>query len=153
MTRIYDIVVDNRNRTIVRYGKHYKLENISRMGEQRYYTYKAAGLDTLIVVPYFRVQWNEANKIIKDITNGMGESNDLSIYSQIINEKCFSGFRIEDTTDADGMAAKMIVARYKDIDIEIEINEQSITLQKIFTIRDNNIFGNDVVVDFQEGKT
>lgn len=149
MVRIYDIEVSGTTKTLERYGVTYKLVNISRQGTQRFYTYQSPGMETIVVVPDFKKQWNEAEKLISKL--GKGKS--FTAYTQLIRAKIDKNAKVEELSDEDGNEAKGLVARYKDIELELVYNGERLILQKIFIIRDHNVFGENVYVDFREETT
>lgn len=138
--------MDGTVKTISRYGAAYKLTNVTRMGNQRIYTYQAPGMETLVVVPVFRKQWDEAYQIVSKI--GKGKS--LTAYLQLIQMKISKSAVISNIAGDDGEDRKGIVAHYKDIEIELEYDGSRLILLKMFTIKNHNVFGNDIFVDFQE---
>lgn len=146
MIRVYDTMVNAETKSLVRYGATYKLQNVTRSGNQRIYTYNAPGMETMVVIPSFRSQWDEAYRIISKL--GKGKS--LTAYTQLVQMKIDKNASIADIAAEDGEDRKGIFARYKDIEIELEYDGTQITLLKLFTIRDHNVFGNDILVDFQE---
>lgn len=146
MIRVYDMMVDGTTKTVSRYGATFKLTNVTRADNRRIYTYQAPGMETMVVIPDFRKQWDEVNKIASKI--GKGKS--LTAYTQIVQMKIDKNASVADISGDDGEEKKGIFARYKDIEIELEYDGKQLILLKLFTIRDHNVFGNNILVDFQE---
>ena len=145
MTKVFDIIVDKTSTTIERYGSTYKLANISKKDNQLYYEYKAPGVDTLIVVPIFRQEWESAKKLFAKA----GKGKTKIAYSQFIKTYVDKNFTSEETEDDDGKPVTIFTALYKDIRLEIVFDGEGLSLVEAFTIVKNNIFGDDIRVDFQ----
>lgn len=144
MIRVYDMLVDETKKTISRYGATFKLSNVTRDENQKVYTYQAPGMETMVVIPTFRKQWEEVKKIVAKL--GKGKS--LTAYSQLVQMKVDKKAHIVDIT-ADDEERKGISARYKDIEIELEYRDKQLILMELFTIMDHNMFGNKIFVDFR----
>ncbi len=145
MTKVFDIIVDKTTKELNRYGSTYKLVNISKKDNQPYYEYKAPGVDTLIVVPIFRQEWESAKKLFAKA----GKGKTKLAYSQFIKTYVDKNFTSEDTEDDDGKPVTIFTALYKDIRLEIVFDGEGLSLVEAFTIVKNNIFDDDIRVDFQ----
>ena len=145
MEEVYDVIVDKSKREINYCGITYKLANVSKKGDQFFYEYKASGFSTIIVVPAFRQQWEEAKKLIAKA--GKGKS--LAAYEKFIKTYIDKSAKSEEAEDDDGKPITQFTALYKDIKLEIVFDGKGLSLLEAFTIKKNNIFGEGIRVDFQ----
>ncbi len=144
MIYIYDRTIEPYETTIRRYGATYTLEKVTRMGEQKFFSFVSSGREKILVVPRFAEQYFQAEKIfdkfknckkletcINHIKRGF---NRYVVVEEFPNEDSETGIMI------------MITVDYMDIRLQFQFMNNELSLYPEFEILNNNIFGNGVVV-------
>lgn len=140
MIYIYDSIVGPMDKTFKRYGATYKLEKRSRMGDNVFYSFVYPGMEKLLVVPRFAEQYREAEAILKKFAKNKSFEDYLKmVQRQIDRQATYDEYPDEDSETG---VMQVIVANYKDIQIQFDCMNRKLKLQDEFTIMQNNIFGN-----------
>ncbi len=144
MIYVYDTVLAPYETSLKRYGANYKLEKVSRMGEQRFYNFACAGREKILVVPHFAIQYREVEKIYQ----GFKDSKKYETYLSHIKKKINRYPVIETMPDEDSVTGERIVITvdYKDIQVQFFFMGDALLYSNEFEIIDNNLFGNGGVV-------
>ena len=144
MTYIYDTVIEKGQKTLRRYGRNFKLESRSRMGENLFYQFATGPNDKLLVVPRFAEHYidieNKVKKFDRDKT--------LDYYIKKI-QKCVSAdlhFDRYPNSDSETGMSDMIFANCGDISVTFEFFNNTLHFSDEFEIIDGNLFGNGIVV-------
>lgn len=144
MICVYDTAMTGKPDTFRRYGVTYHLEKRFRMGNRVFYSFIAPGVEKILVVPGFALQYREAeNKCLKYPT---GKT--LEDYQRLI-KRDFNRYIVTDVMPNDDSRTGQvhtITVDYKDIQVTFEYMNDILTIAPEFEIRDNNIFGNGIVV-------
>ena len=145
MIYIYDARLDGiqNNPSFVRFGTRYKLLARHKMGEQLYFTFSAPGCEKLLVVPGFRKQYDEFGK--KLLKFGQGKTYDA--YRKFLR----TAMDVEEESETEsekeeGVVVKTLTGQYRDIGLTVCIEGREAYLAKEFEIRQNNVFGNGIMV-------
>ena len=144
MIFIYDTVMQPKATTFKRYGINYKLEKCFSMGDKMFYSFIHPGAEKILIVPEFAKQYHELEA--KCIKFGTDKTIDECI--QYIKRNINSCFVIENvlSDEASNGLTQLITVEYKDINVVLTFAYGMLTIAPEFEIRDNNIFGNGIVV-------
>ncbi len=145
MIRVYDTMVDSGAKQISRYGLTYNLQNITKKGNVIFYHFTAPGVESLVVVPAFLKQFHEIERIVSTIPKGKS----FTAYERYVRAKLDRHAVVDDYNEEEGENSKMFVIRYKDIEVELTHRNGQLELIKLFTIKEHNLFGNEVFVDMR----
>lgn len=144
MICVYDTAMTGRPDTFRRYGITYHLEKRFRMGNRVFYSFIAPGAEKILVVPEFAQQYREVEA--KCLKYPVGKT--LQDYQRLIRRD-INRFIVNDIVPNDESSTGMmhtITAEYKDILVTFEFMNDTLSVAPEFEIRDNNIFGNGIVV-------
>ena len=144
MICVYDTVITGMPETFRRYGITYHLEKRFKMGDKVFYSFIASGKEKVLVIPGFAQQYREAEAKCQKF--GKGKS--IEDYKRLVRRN-INNFIVVDTVPNDESETGsmfMISAEYKDIYVTFECMNGEIRISDEFEIRDNNIFGNGIVV-------
>ena len=148
MIYVYDTPMTGRDTTrFKRYGVTYKFEQRFVMGSRTFYRYSAPGAEPLLVVPDFVVMYISAQKKLAKLPkNGNIDYDYAKSWVKNIINPTFAEEEIPDD-ESDSGFTKQLICDYKDIKVTFEYRNRTLFLGKEFEIRDNNIFGNGIVVN------
>jgi len=146
---IYDTPTQENMDTFKRYGITFKLEKKLRMGDRYFYSYVASGMEKLVVVPGFVEQYYEVDAKVKKFYPGKP----LDAYLRLIKKNICTEFTVDEMPTDESEDGKLyaITCEYKDITVVLEYLNNSLRVAGEFEIRQNNIFGNGIVVAMNLG--
>ncbi|MCQ2435592.1 MAG: hypothetical protein MJ101_01655 [Clostridia bacterium] len=144
MIYVYDTIVTKETKKLHRYGATYKLEQKFRMGTRQFYSYICPGMEKILVVPAFAEMYREAERIISKFGKGKNEDQ----YLELIQKHVSRFVTAEEFPNDESETGIMMVytVEYKDIRVGFEYMNHELKIANEFEIRDNNIFGNGIVV-------
>ena len=144
MICVYDTVMTGMPATFRRYGVTYHLEKRFRMGDKVFYSFVADGQEKVLVVPGFAQQYREAEAKCQKFGKGKSFEEYVRLVKRNINNFVVLD-KVPSDEDETGLI-NTITADYKDIRVTFECTNSGIKIAEEFEIRDNNIFGNGIVV-------
>ena len=145
MTYIYDTPLEINAVTFERYGVVYKLEQTFKMGNRKFASFKADGMDKILVVPQFADQYYKLDSKLKNLAKNKSFEDCVKYVQQrldpdpIIDEE-------PDEVDENVMIPT-ISCQFKDIKVKIYYRNGTMQLGSEFEIVQNNLFGNGILVD------
>ena len=148
MQYVYDTIIKKEQSRLKKYGTSFKLEKRTRMGDKNFYTFVSAGCEPILVVPYFLelylAIWKKYEKFPKTGT--------LEKYEARIRKSVSEDIEIEDMPSEihDDGIMKLFYVRYKEIRLEFEFEDETLTMRRQFTIMENNITGEQETVYLDE---
>lgn len=143
MTYIYDTPLEINAVTFERYGVVYKLEQTFKMGNRKFASFKADGMDKILVVPQFVEQYNRlAARLLKLAKNKTFEECVRYVRQQIDPDPV-----LDEEPDENGVMVPNITCQFKDIKVKLYYRNGIMELDPEFEIVQNNIFGNGILVD------
>ena len=145
MIYVYDMVMNEKRITsFKRYGARYKLEKKFVMGDRTFYSFIAPGMEKILVVPGFAEMYRELEVKLSKYTGGT----DFDSYKKWIQKNINHYVTVEDfpTEESSNGIMRVVSVDYKDIRATFEYLNDSMRIGQEFEIRDNNIFGNGIVV-------
>lgn len=144
MIYIYDsVVVPGKEESFERYGVKYKLEKRHNMGGQIYYSYIHQGMEKILVIPGFVTQFHELEKAITKQTAGKNFETCRKVIRKLVSVE------EEDTYPSDTSVTgemTVIIGQYKDIGVTFDFENGKLAIEQEFEIRQNNVFGNGLVI-------
>lgn len=144
MIYVYDTVLQPYESTLKRYGVSYRLEKVSRMGEQRFFTFTAPGHEKILVVPRFAEQYRHIEKLYQRFASCRRLETCLRHIKQEISRQVVKE-EVPNDQSANGVMIVMTTV-YADIQIQFEFMNNTLRLNPEFEILENNLFGNNVIV-------
>ncbi len=144
MIFIYDTVMQPKITTFKRYGINYKLEKRFKMGDKTFYSFIHPGAEKILIVPEFAKQYYELETKCMKFGTGKTLKECIQYIKKNINS-CFAIENVQNENGSDGMS-RDITVEYKDINAVLTFTHGGLLIAPEFEIRDNNIFGNGIIV-------
>lgn len=144
MIYIYDSIVEPNVKTFSRYGATFKLEKRSKMGSKTFYSFVYPGMQKLLVVPEFAIQYREVESIINKFPPKREFEDYMKRFTRQIDK--YASYEEFPTDESENGTMQVITADYKDIRIQVDYINRQLTLSDEFEIVKNNIFGNGITV-------
>ncbi len=128
-----------------RYGVKFKLEKKFLMGKMEYYSFIHPGFEKILVIPGFARQYKELEKRV----NKLAKNKDYGYYKNWVLKNLNKLIEEEEIPTDEAESGSMLTMGfdYKDLHVVVEYLNGGVRLSKEFEIRDNNIFGNGIVVN------
>ena len=145
MTYVYDMTMnDKRITSFKRYGATFRLEKKFVMGDRVFYSFTSPGMEKILVVPGFAEQYRELEAKLA----AFNCKSDLNACRRWIKKNISSSFTEEEFPTELSESGNMLVIGfdYKDIRATFEYMNDTLSIGQEFEIRDNNLFGNGIVV-------
>lgn len=144
MLYVYDTVVQPYQKDLMRYGVKYKLERISRFGDQRLYYFKYIDRESIVVVPHFMELYQAAAQKVAQAKKFKTFA-DAQRYVKANLNRTLETDEMPDDESESGITMVMTLD-YKAIGITLEYKNNTLSITPEFEIRKENIFGNNIVV-------
>lgn len=145
MTYVYDLLLDINAVSFERYGVTYKLEQTFKMGNRKMSSFKADGMDKVLVVPQFIEQYCKLDSKLKNLTKKKTFEDCVKYIQQRIDPEPV--LDAEPDPEDENVMIQNIVCQFKDIRVKIYYKKETMELDSEFEIVQNNLFGNGILVE------
>jgi len=147
MTYIYDTPLEINAVTFERYGITYKLEQTFKMGSRKFASFKADGMDKILLVPQFAEQYYKLDAKLKKLAKNKTYEDCVKYVEQRIDPMPIEDEEPDEKDDT--VMLKYITCQFKDIKVKIYYKNGVMELAPEFEIVQNNLFGNGILVDLR----